>query len=63
MRDVIVSQKKYPTITSVIHQSVAPRNVRETNGTSFISKIPAGIDMRWRTTGIKRPIKVYILSF
>lgn len=55
---VIVSQKKYPSPTRTVHQSVAPRKVIVINGIIFIRNIPAGMEIRWRTTGRSLPIKV-----
>ncbi len=55
---VIVSQKKYPSPTSIAHHSVAPRKVIVMKGMIFIRNIPAGIEIRWRTTGRSLPINV-----
>ena len=43
---VIVSQKKYPSPTSIAHHSVAPRKVIVMKGMIFIRNIPAGIEIR-----------------
>lgn len=59
----IASPKAYPRATKIALQSVAPAKVIATNGRILILNVPAGIEIRWRITGISRPIKVAVFAF
>ena len=52
------SPKYHPSATRMPHQRVAPRKVISQNGRSGMRNIPAGIEIRCRTTGMSRPRNV-----